>query len=68
MGGSITPSMILLLLTPMFQSVNVTFLDIFTTFDKNGDGFASKSEIGDAKWKVIFLYDLNSKYAREQGS
>lgn len=44
------------------------FSDPFTTFDKNGDGFASKSEIGDGKWKVFSDYDLNSKYEREQTS
>ncbi|XP_078383117.1 uncharacterized protein LOC144665700 [Oculina patagonica] len=42
--------------------------DPFTTFDKNGDGFASKSEIGDGKWKVFSDYDLNSdqKISRDE--
>ena len=49
----------------MLANLNVSVVDLFITFDTNGDGFASKSDIENAgtSWKEISLYDLNSKYA-----
>ena len=49
----------------MFRYLNISVIDLFLRFDKNGDGFATRTEIGESEWKVVSLYDLNSTYARK---
>ena len=39
-----------------------TVVDVLTKLDKNGDGFISESEVLASVWKILALYDLNSKY------